>query len=384
METENIDLPIVQRDDYRFEPGSTYLITGGLGGFGQQTARWLVENGVSAVVLTGRRGADTDDKRTFIAELEKTGAMVKAVACDAADPMQVRQLLAMIASEMPPLKGVIHSAAAIIDQPITEINLDDLSTVMRKKATGAWVLHEETRGLPLDHFILYSSAANLVGNSRQSIYSAANGFLNGLAHMRRQAGLPGTSINWGAIADVGIVARDEKLEQFLRYVGLRGMESSEALSLLKICLSRDIVQFGATIIQSWANWGRFEIRAGQSPRYQKLIASDASGGDTEARSALIAELSELEPDEQLEVLVILITDVLATILKTDATQVPRSKPINELGVDSLMATEIQLALETKLGLKVAVLEILGDSTIQSLAKSSYASLGLAGVATVAS
>lgn len=384
METENIDLPIVQQDDYRFEPGSTYLITGGLGGFGQQTARWLVENGVSAVVLTGRRGADTDDKRTFIAELEKTGAMVKAVACDAADPMQVRQLLAMIASEMPPLKGVIHSAAAIIDQPITEINLNDLSTVMRNKATGAWVLHEETRGLPLDHFILYSSAANLVGNSRQSIYSAANGFLNGLAHMRRQAGLPGTSINWGAIADVGIVARDEKLEQFLRYVGLRGMESSEALSLLKICLSRDIVQFGATIIQSWANWGRFEIRAGQSPRYQKLIASDASGGDTEARSALIAELSELEPDEQLEVLVILITDVLATILKTDATQVPRSKPINELGVDSLMATEIQLALETKLGLKVAVLEILGDSTIQSLAKSSYASLGLAGVATVAS
>jgi len=382
METENIELPIVQQDDYRFEPGSTYLITGGLGGFGQQTARWLVENGVSAVVLTGRQGANTDDKRAFVTELMKTGAIVKAVACDAADPNQVRHLLEMIASEMPPLKGVIHSAAAIIDQPITEINLSDLSNVMRNKATGAWVLHEATRGLPLDHFILYSSAANLVGNSRQSIYSAANGFLNGLAHMRRQAGLSGTSINWGAISDVGIVARDEKLEQFLRYVGLRGMESSEALSLLKTCLSRDLVQFGATIIKSWADWGRFEIRAGQSPRYQKLIASDSLGQDTEARSALIAELSELEPDEQLEVLVVLITDVMASILKTDASQVPRSKPINELGVDSLMATEIQMELEAKLGLKVAVLEILGDSTIQSLAKSSHTSLGLAGVATV--
>ena len=384
METENLDLPIVQRDDYRFEPGSTYLITGGLGGFGQQTARWLIQNGVSAVVLTGRRGADTDDKRAFIAELEKIGATVKAVACDAAVPAQVRQVLAMIANDMPPLKGIIHSAAAIIDQPITEINLEDLSTVMRNKATGAWVLHEETRELPLDHFILYSSAANLVGNSRQSIYSAANGFLNGLAHMRRQMGLPGTSINWGAISDVGIVARDEKLEQFLRYVGLRGMESSEALSLLKICLSRDLVQFGATIIKSWADWGRFEIRAGQSPRYQKLIASDASGQDTEARSALIAELSPLELDEQLEILIVLITEVLAAILKTDPTQVPRSKPINELGVDSLMATEIQMALEAKLGLKVAVLEILGDSTIQSLAKSSHASLGLAGVSAAVS
>ncbi len=331
METDGVDLPIVQLDDYRFESGSTYLITGGLGGFGQQTASWLIANGVSAVVLTGRNGADTDEKRAFVAELEKTGAMVKAVACDAADPTQVRQVLAMIAAEMPPLKGIIHSAAAIIDQPITEINLADLSTVMRNKATGAWVLHEETRALPLDHFILYSSAANLVGNSRQSIYSAANGFLNGLAYRRRQSGLPGLSINWGAISDVGIVARDEKLEQFLRYVGLRGMESSEALSLLKTGLSRDLVQFGVTIIKSWSDWGRFEIRAGQSPRYKKLIASDAQGQDTEVRSALIAELSELDPDDQLEVLVVLITDVLAAILKTDATLVPRSKPLMNWG-----------------------------------------------------
>lgn len=377
MDTENVDLPVVQSDDYGFESGSTYLITGGLGGFGQQTARWLVDNGVSAIVLTGRRGADTEEKQAFVAELEKTGAIVRAVACDASDPVQVRELLATIASELPPLKGVIHSAAAIIDQPIVEIDLDDLSTVMRNKASGAWVLHEETRNLNLDHFILYSSAANLVGNSRQSIYSAANGFLNGLAHMRRQMGLPGTSINWGAISDVGIVARDEKLEQFLRYVGLRGMDSGEALSILKKCLSRDLIQIGATVIKSWADWGRFEVRAGQSPRYQKLIASDATGQDTEARGALLAELSELEVDEQLEVLAVLITDVLAAILKTDASLVPRSKPINELGVDSLMATEIQMALETNLGLKVAVLEILGDSTIQSLAKSSLASLGLA-------
>ena len=384
MESNNVDLPIIQRDDYRFDAGSTYLITGGLGGFGQQTARWLVEHGVSAVVLTGRQGADTDEKRAFVSELEKTGTIVRAVACDASDPIQVKKLLATIASELPPLKGIIHSAAAIIDQPILEINLNDLSNVMRNKATGAWVLHEETRDLPLDHFILYSSAANLVGNSRQSIYSAANGFLNGLAHMRRQMGLPGMSINWGAISDVGIVARDEKLEQFLRYVGLRGMESSEALSLLKIALARDLVQFGVTIIKSWAEWGRFEIRAGQSSRYQKLIASDATGQDTEARTALIAELSDLASEEQLEVLIVLITDVLASILKTDATQIPPSKPINELGVDSLMATEIQMVLEAKLGLKVAVLEILGDSTIQSLAKSSLGSLGLTAATTVGS
>ncbi len=380
MATDNVDLPIVQRDKIRFEANGTYLITGGLGGFGQQTARWLIEHGVTSLVLTGRKGADTEEKQRFVEELQKTGAIVRAVACDASNATQVKDLLRSIATELPPLKGVVHSAATIIDQSIAEIQLSDLSTVLRNKATGAWILHEETRDLPLDHFILYSSAANLVGNSRQSIYSAANGFLNGLVHMRRQMGLPGTSINWGAISDVGIVARDEKLEQFLRYVGLRGMESSEALRLLEIGLARDITQFGATIIKSWADWGRFEIRAGQSPRYQKLIASDSTGQHTEARSALIAELSELEADEQLEVLVVLITDVLASILKTESAQIPRSKPINELGVDSLMATEIQMVLEAKLGLKVAVLEILGDSTIQSLAKSSLGSLGLSSMA----
>ncbi len=91
---------------------------------------------------------------------------------------------------------------------------------------------------------MYSSVANLVGNSRQAIYSAANGFLNGLAHYRRSKGLAALSVNWGAIADVGVVARDEKLEQFLRYTGLRGIGSAEGLSLLQDAIARQVVQFG--------------------------------------------------------------------------------------------------------------------------------------------
>lgn len=376
METKDTELPVIQRDEFRFNSRGTFLITGGLGGFGQETARWLINNGVTSLVLTGRRGADTPDKQAFVEELKQLGVAVEAVACDASDRTQVRNLLSRIASEMLPLKGIVHSAAAIVDQPIQEIQLQDLSTVMRNKAQAAWILHEETRDLPLEHFILYSSAANLVGNSRQSIYSAANGFLNGLAHLRRQSGLPALSLNWGAIADVGIVARDEKLEQFLRYVGLRGLESKEGLEYLKLAVGRSVTQVGILLVRSWAEWGRFEVRAGQSPRYQKLIASDSDGMDMEARSALIAELSLLEPQEQFEVLVTLITEVLATILKIDASQVHRSRPIHELGVDSLMATEIQANLEAKLGLQVAVLELLGDSTISTLAKNSLASLQL--------
>ncbi|MEZ6093364.1 MAG: SDR family NAD(P)-dependent oxidoreductase [Pirellulaceae bacterium] len=381
FETENLDLPIIQRDDLQLDSNGTFLITGGFGGFGQQTARWLVENGARHLVLTGRSGADTTEKQAFVAELEQLGVSVVSAACDASNREQVRALLDSISKTPHPLKGVVHSAAAILDQPIPEIDLKTLSMVMQNKAMGAWILHEETRDLPLALFVLYSSAANLVGNSRQSIYSAANGFLNGLAHFRRQTGLPATSINWGAIADVGIVARDEKLEQFLRYVGLRGMTSREALSLLKKGLARNLTQFGATIIKSWAEWGRFEVRAGKSPRYQRLIASDSQQSESNARQTLIAELQQLSPDDQLELLIVLMTELIAGVLKIDSEQIARSRPISELGVDSLMATEIQMLLESKLGLNIAVLELIGDSTIFSLAKNSLATLNV-GVATV--
>lgn len=375
MEPREVDLPMIQNTPLALRQGA-YLITGGLGGFGQQTARWLVQQGVRHLVLTGRKGADSPEKESFVHDLESMGVQTLAVACDACDRMAVRSLLRRIQDEMPPLRGIIHSAAAIIDEPIHEINLEHLSSVMNNKALAAWILHEETKDIPLDHFILYSSAANLVGNSRQSIYSAANGFLDGLAHYRRQAGLPGISINWGAIGDVGIIARDEKLEQFLRYVGLSGMNSAEALEHLKLAISRDVVQVGVLLMKSWAEWGRFEVRAGKSPRFFKLIAADSTGGNSESRNALVEELSQLDSDQQLEVLLALVTDVIAGILKTNASSLHPSKPISEYGVDSLMATEIQLSLEQTMGLKVAVLELLGDSTILSLTRNALQSLPL--------
>ena len=382
FDKRDTELPVIASDKLSIAPGGTYLITGGLGGFGQQTARWLAEHGCESLVLTGRTGANTPEKKKFVEELEAKGARVFAVACDSSDRSAVKALFATIQQELPPLKGIIHSAAEIIDQPIAEIDLTSLSKVMQNKAEAAWVLHEESREIPLDHFILYSSAANLVGNSRQSIYSAANGFLNGLAFLRRRMNLPGTSVNWGAIGDVGIVARDEKLENFLRYVGLSGMDSWEALDYLGLAMVRDVTQIGVLIMKSWADWGCFEVRAGNSPRYQALIAGDEVGNDSEAKNKLIEELSLLQEEEQIEVLIALITEVLSGVLKADSSQIHRARPLNELGVDSLMATEIQMTLEQTLGLKVAVLELLGDSTVMSLARSSLASLQIGKMAVV--
>ncbi len=373
-QTNGKDLPMVLQDDLRFSANASYLITGGFGGLGQKTAEWLVRYGARNIVLTGRTAADTPDRQAFVHRLQQSGVSVKAVACDTTDFERLSALFAEIANTMPPLKGVFHSGALILDQPIADIDLATVSKVMRSKALGAWNLHLLTKDLALDHFVLYSSVANLVGNSRQSAYSAANGFLNGLAHLRQTMGLPGTSVNWGAIADVGVVAQDEKLEQFLRYTGLRGMNSAEALEVLRKGLARQVPQFGVTMITSWADWARFETRGAQSPRFAGLIARDTEGKDNTARDALIAELSQLDPVDQAEVLALLMREIIASVLKSDAESVSIDRSIDQLGVDSLMATEIQSSLDSKLGISISILELIGNTTIRSIATQSLKTL----------
>jgi len=357
-----------------FKPDATYLITGGLGGFGQKTAHWMAERGARHLVLAGRSGADTPERSAFVADLRQRGVNVVCMKCDLAHEGQVRDLFATIAASAPPLRGVFHAAAVIIDQPIAELNPQDLLDVMRSKAESARLLHELTRDMTLDHFVLYSSIANLVGNSRQASYVSANGFIDGLAWRRRAMGLPATSINWGAIADVGVVTRDEKLEQFMRYMGLRGMESAEALNWLERAMLRDVTQLGVTLITNWSEWGRYETLAGQSPRYAELIAADSSP-DADPGAVLRAELAGLPAADRFTVLASLVGSLIADELDIDAEAIPVDRPILDLGVDSLMATEIQALLGRDLGISVSVLEILDDLTIRAIADKALNAFG---------
>ncbi|SAL65187.1 beta-ketoacyl synthase [Caballeronia peredens] len=368
-------LPAHVRESLEFDPAATYLVTGGLGGFGQRTASWLAAHGARHLVLASRSGADTAERRAFVAELQSDGVEVECVICDVADAMQMRDLFGIVAKSGRPLRGVFHAAAVIIDEPVAELNPRHLVAVMRGKAESARLLHEHTRHMQLDHFVLFSSVANLVGNSRQASYSSANGYLDGLAWQRRALGLPATSINWGAIADVGVITRDATLEQFMRYIGLRGMESVEALGWLERAMRRRVTQLGVTLITNWGDWARYETLGGQSARLADLIAADA-GTEAGARDLLRAELAALPAADRFMVLAGLVASLLADQLETSADSISIDRPILDLGIDSLMATEIQLALDRDLGIGVSVLEILNDLTIRGIADKTLASLGL--------
>ena len=110
----------------------------------------------------------------------------------------------------PPLRGVFHLAMVIDDAPLSALTPERMLSVLEPKAQGAWLLHEATRERALDCFVMFSSVSSIFGNPAQGNYSAANAFLDALAHHRRALGLPALTINWGVLGGEGYVARNTR------------------------------------------------------------------------------------------------------------------------------------------------------------------------------
>ena len=176
----------------------TVLITGGTGGLGAQVARHLVaEHGARSLVLTSRRGLEAQGARELQVELESLGARVSVKACDVADRGQLADLLGSLAQTHEPLRGIVHAAGVLDDGVIESLTPERIDRVLAPKVDGAWHLHELTEHLDLSAFVLFSSAAGVLGWAAQGNYAAANTFLDSLAEHRRARGLPATSLAWG-------------------------------------------------------------------------------------------------------------------------------------------------------------------------------------------
>ncbi|MCI0598547.1 MAG: SDR family NAD(P)-dependent oxidoreductase [Beijerinckiaceae bacterium] len=345
------------RGEFRPAPDKTHLITGGCGGFGLAAARWLAGRGARHLVLAGRRGASSSEAQEALAELTASGVRVYAEALDVADTDAVERLIKKIEREMPPLAGVIHAAMVLDDALIANLDAERLKKVLAPKVTGAENLDRFTRELPLDYFVLFSSATTAIGNPGQGNYVAANGFLEGLARQRRAAGLPALAVAWGGIEDVGLLARNRPVKDMLTTrAGVKTMAARDALNLLAEALARPSMQPDeAVIIISDMNWSTASAHLPllQSPTYGALLRTkEAAASEPRAKLDVRALAAALSPEEARKQVIDAIVEEIAHILRLPRETVNKGKPLSDIGVDSLMAVELAAALEDRLKLEV--------------------------------
>lgn len=331
---------------------ATYLVSGGLGGLGLEVARWLVQRGARHLALLGR-SAPSAPALAALADLESAGARVITLAADVADAAQLGQAIETIAQTMPPLRGVIHAAGVLADATVAELDRERLHRALAPKVMGGWNLHILTRELPLDFFVLFSSASALLGLAGQANYAAANAFLDGLAGQRRTEGLPALSINWGPWAAIGLAAAQDNRGARLANHGLGSLTPAEGIDALDLLLSTDATQ--ACVMRLDANrWAAYEPGASA---LLVLLCSDAEDTTPSAapqRQSLRETLLAVEPGRRRRTLLEdAVCAQLAQVLRIAPEKIDRQRPLKATGLDSLMALELRSRLEAETGLTLS-------------------------------
>ncbi len=355
------------RQAFEVQPDATYLITGGLGGFGKVLARWLVEAGARHLVLTGRKGPETPGAEAFMAELAAHGAAVVPVAADVSSPQSVKDLIRQVASMGRPLKGVFHLAMVIDDAPLADLTTARFETVVAPKAVGAWLLHQETLGMDLDCFVMFSSISSIFGNPAQDNYSAANAFLDSLAFHRQAQGLPGLAVNWGVLGGEGYVARNERVAEFLARQGTDAITPLEVTALLESFLDANIAQ-AAAIRVDWSKWRQSFRGMQENPLLERIFAAgvemDESGGGA---GDWRVRIDAAEPEDRLGVIVRAVQDVVGSVLRVKPESLREDQPLTNLGLDSLMGVEIENLIESSIGVTLPPTSLMRARTIGQIA-----------------
>ena len=356
-----------------FRVDGSYLVVGGLSGLGERVARWCVEQGARHLVLAGRR-EPSSEARARVRELEALGATVRVARCDVSREADLGKLLAGIGETMPPLRGVIHSAGVLDDGLLQQQDWPRFAAVMAPKVEGAWLLHTLTRDLPLDFFVLFSSVASVLGGSGSGNHSAANAYLDALAHRRRRAGLPALSINWGAWSGTGAAVRDGA-RRHVESHGLGFMSPAQGLEALHGAMRTPEAQLAVLSID-WPILFERDERLRQRPLLALLAAGSRSAvparrepGEAHSPqpgSDLLQRLADAYPNKRLAMIEEHVAQCAGAILGIVPAALDLRQPLSEMGLDSLMAVELRNTLRGSLGKQLPATLLFDYPTVTAL------------------
>ena len=335
------------------DPEATYLVTGAFGGFGRLLLPYLATAGARHITLL-----DRDPQRRRSADwLRRTSALfylpedieIDIVAGDVASEADVRRCIGGLKR---PLKGVFHLAGVLDDCLLADLTADSMATVFAPKAGGALNLHRATAGCELDHFVLFSSIASTLGNPGQVNYSAANGFVDGLAALRRRQGLPALSYNLAAVAEAGMAARNLHVLRMSRAGGVPPVSADFAITNLDYAMralqDSDHLVTALFSRPPWTVDSPDYLRTGRVLSNQDAFAVDTGGQLT--RDAVVAQIAAK----------------VAELCGHDEGS--PEEPLSSFGLTSISVAELGAFIRMQFNHQVSALELMTTATCLSLAE----------------
>jgi acyl transferase domain-containing protein/NADPH:quinone reductase-like Zn-dependent oxidoreductase/acyl carrier protein len=368
--------PLLQGEGSKYTPPSligkgvgglgknTYLITGGTKGLGLLTAQWLVKQGARHLVLLGRN-APTQTAQIQIQQMEATGATITVAQVDVSQQQDVADILTKIQTSENKLAGIIHAAGVLDDGALLQMNWQKSYKVMAAKVMGAWNLHTLTQNIPLDFFVLFSSATALFGSPGQANHVGANTFLDTLAHYRHYQKLPALSINWGVWSEIGSAAQ---VTSQMQQRGIKSITPTQGIEALEYLLTQPITQIGVVPID-WQQFGR-QVSSPFIEEFQvnKSISTPnilVSAPQKEVTSHILQQISQT-PENSYELLDKYARSEIAQILGFKLEDIDPKAGFFDLGMDSLTAIEFKNRLQTNLNCVLPTTIAFDYPTIEAL------------------
>ncbi|EMD88582.1 hypothetical protein COCC4DRAFT_154765 [Bipolaris maydis ATCC 48331] len=391
----------VSDDLFTVDKSASYLLAGGLGGIGTVIARHLVENGARRIVCFSRNPGTRPEDIDTIRELESMGCEVVLVKGDISNKEDVFRAV----KQSPNLKGILHSPMFLQDEAFRNMTLEQWIKATSPKVKGAWYLHEATvgAGIELDFFVFLSSMSGIIGQPGQANYAGANTFLDAFALWRNSNGLPASSIDIGAVADMGYAARDQQLLQRLIKNGYSGVTESEMIEAFRAAASYPVPSLNINTKKSpFAHKNTFATGFGSDksfshPENRTFWKKDLrtgvwyniSDGDEAKRGSgndgfktfLSAAKNDAEVLAKPETAAYFGAEIgkqlMRLLLRPDDEELDITMPVQQLGLDSLVGIELRNWWRQTFGFDISVLQLLGFGTLEELGKQAAGGLAKA-------
>lgn len=410
--TDGLILTIPSAPTVEFDSEACYVITGALGGLGRSLIQWMGDRGARHMALLSRRDiSSVPEAQQLVQSLSRCGIFVKSYICDVSSNDQVMRVMQQISSGCL-IKGVVHAAVAYEDLTFQSLSHGKWNEGLSAKVAGTVNLHQATLDMPLDFFVMITSALSVYAFATQGAYTAANNFQDAFARYRRQMGLAASTISFSLIQNITTVGTDSSTLGFFERNKAISLDESQFLTLLEpVFLNnktshkssprqwfgqwddplsaanlhtyldprslgtrrQDEIASGvssSSIIPRWYSDGRVSLMMRAFLDVQQQSSPPQASQDTDPKNTVAHLRSEFEKAIQegsdgrtyaMEIVQGAITNVVAEMLFVDAASIDPAKSVADLGVDSLIAAELRNWFLRGLGSNISMLDLLDPS-----------------------